>query len=130
MKTCSYCGANYGDESTECPVDHTPLNDPPATKTGEVAESGPAGQHTMRYEFVPFSPAEQHLDWVTLIRCDKLASADVVTSRLNAEGIEVFLPEETLMQSVGLNVAFGYVRVQVAPEDYDKARAILETAAA
>jgi hypothetical protein len=66
------------------------------------------------------------MDLVTLVRCRTLVAADMVVSRLRAAGIEAFLPDESLMQTVAWNVStYGYVRVQVSPKDYDSARNIL-----
>jgi len=63
---------------------------------------------------------------VTLVTCGTLVSADMVVCKLRAAGIAAFIPDEFLMQNVGFNVnTFGYVRVQVAPNDYDTAKAVL-----
>ena len=66
------------------------------------------------------------MDLVTLVRCRTLVAADKVVSRLRAARITAFLPDESLMQTVAWNVStYGYVRVQVSPEDYDSARNLL-----
>ncbi len=72
-------------------------------------------------------PAEdRQKDLVTLVSCRTLGEADMVVSRLRAEGIDAFLPDESLMQVVGWNFnTYGYVRVQIAPKDYDAARDLL-----
>jgi hypothetical protein len=45
---------------------------------------------------------------------------------LRAGGIEVFLPDESLMQMIGWNLnTYGYVRVQVAPGNFEAARDLL-----
>lgn len=55
--------------------------------------------------------------------CRTLAEADLIVSRLRAAGIEAFLPDECLMQTVAWNFnTYGYVRVQISPKDYDAAR--------
>jgi agmatine/peptidylarginine deiminase len=47
-------------------------------------------------------------------------------SWLRAAGITPFLPDERLMQAVGWNFnTYGYVRVQVAPKDYESAKELL-----
>ena len=123
MKKCSYCGAEYPDDVAQCPIDHAALSDP-SRKTAPPAKS-----HSVRpeYEFTPLSERDQQMDFVTLVRCGTLISADLVVSRLKAAGIEAFIPDEHLMQTIAFNLnTFGYVRVQVAPGDYDKARALLE----
>ncbi len=66
------------------------------------------------------------MDLVTLVRCGSLISADLIASRLRAEGIETFIPDQSLVQTMGYNLnAVGYVRVQVSPTDYDRARDII-----
>ena len=75
---------------------------------------------------MPLAEADRQKGWVTLARCRTLLAADMVASRLRAAGIEAFLPDEFLMQTVGWNVnTYGYVRVQVSPKDYVSARNIL-----
>ena len=65
-------------------------------------------------------------DWVTLVKCQNLAAADMIVSRLDAAGIPAFLPDETLMQIISWNVnTYGYVRVQVSPKDYEQAKDFL-----
>jgi hypothetical protein len=45
---------------------------------------------------------------------------------LRAAGIEAFIPDEFLMQAAAFNPnMIGYVRVQVAPKDYEAARDLL-----
>jgi putative signal transducing protein len=49
-----------------------------------------------------------------------------IATRLQAAGIETFLPDESLMQVIGWNLnTYGYVRVQIAPKDYDAAKDLL-----
>ena len=65
---------------------------------------------------------------VTLLSAQRLADADLLVSRLKAAGIEGFIPDEFLMQSVGFNLnTFGYVRVQVHRKDLEKAQELLST---
>ena len=121
MKKCSYCGAEYPDDAVMCAIDQTPLDRPSAPPPPEPKRAKPA-----EYDFVPLSEVNEHLDLVTLVQCGTLVAADQVVARLRAAGIETFLPDEFLMQSVGWNFnTFGYVRVQVAPKDYDAARNLL-----
>jgi hypothetical protein len=118
MKKCPYCGARYPDDAVVCATDQTPL-DPPN-------EPPPPERKEMEYDFVPLSEAEYRNDWVTLVRCRTLLAADAVAAMLRGVGIEVFLPDENLMQAAGFNFnTFGYVRVQVSPEDYVSARNLL-----
>jgi hypothetical protein len=124
MKKCSYCGAEYPDDAVTCAIDQTPLEHlsaptPPEPKRAEHSE--PA-----EYDFVPIAEVNENLDLVTLVQCGTLVAADQVVARLRAVGIETFLPDEFLMQSVGGGFnTFGYVRVQVAPKDYDTAKNLL-----
>ena len=124
MNQCSYCGAEYSDDVLECPIDHTPLVEPDvATPSGSPPPSGPARPD---YDFLPLSAAERQNDLVTLVRCGTLVAADLVVSRLQAAGIQAFIPDECLMQTIGFNLnTFGYVRVQVASQDYGAARELL-----
>ena len=123
MKTCPYCGAEYPDTATACSIDQTPLDVPPAaTASAVTTPDGPGAE----YEFTPLTEEQRQQDLVTLVRCGTLGAADMVASRLRAAGIEVFIPDENLMQSIGFNLnTFGYVRVQVNPEDYEAAKALL-----
>jgi hypothetical protein len=124
MNKCSYCGAEYSDDVLECPIDHTPLVEPDvATPPGSPSPSGPARPD---YDFPPLSSAERQKDLVTLVTCGTLVAADLVVSRLQAAGIQAFIPDECLMQTIGFNLnTFGYVRVQVASQDYGAARDLL-----
>ena len=119
MKTCPYCGAEYPDDAVKCAIDDTPFesaNEPPP----------PPVSNRPRYELAPLSPADRQLDWVTLVACRTLVEADLLVSQLEAAGIKTFLPDESLMQNVGWNLnTYGYVRVQIAPKDYDAARDLL-----
>lgn len=121
MKKCSYCGAEYPDDAVMCAIDQTPFERPSEPPPPEPKPAKPA-----EYDFVPLSEVNEHLDLVTLVQCGTLVAADQVVARLRAAGIETFLPDEFLMQSVGWNFnTFGYVRVQVAPKDYDSAKNLL-----
>lgn len=123
MRTCSYCGAEYPDDIFECPSDHTPL------VAAASSPETPATSDPQRplYEFAPLTPEDREKDFVTLMTCETLVIADMVASRLRAAGIETFIPDENLMQTIGFNLnTFGYVRIQIAPKDYEKAKEVLE----
>lgn len=123
MNRCSYCGAEYSDDVLKCPIDHTPLVEPSVAAAPDPPPSEPvrSGQG-----FASLSAADRQQDLVTLVTCGTLVAADLVVSRLQAAGIQAFIPDECLMQTIGFNLnTFGYVRVQVAPKDYDAATALL-----
>jgi hypothetical protein len=117
MKTCPYCGAEYPDDAVMCTIDHTPfeqLSKPPAPETKMV-----------EYRFRPLSPEDLKRDFVTLVSCANLPAADVIMGRLEAAGIEAFISDASATEVMsGIN-AFGYVRVQIAPKDYEDARELL-----
>jgi len=125
MKTCPYCGAKYPDDTIICAIDHTPLTPPPAalkTTAPPVPDSSPRPE----FELAPLTEDQMQMDLVTLVRCGTLMSADLIVSRLNAAGIEAFIPDQSVVQAMGFNLnAVGYVRVQVSPADYETARAIV-----
>ncbi len=124
MKTCSYCGAQYPDDQTECSIDRTSLIVPPSAPK-PVAMPTPE-LPGVDYVFPPLSPEQRLLDWVTLVNCRTLVEADLIASRLRAAGMESFIPDESLMQSIAFKLnTFGYVRLQVTPEDYDAAKLLL-----
>ena len=75
---------------------------------------------TAEYRFRPLSPEDSQRDFVTLVSCANLPAADVIVGRLQATGIEAFIPDDSAMQLLGSTLnAFGYVRVQIAPKDYE-----------
>jgi len=64
--------------------------------------------------------------WVVVRRCFRLAEAQVVRSILEAEGVEVLLPDEhTLGIESGAETALGGARVIVRAAELDRAREIL-----
>ena len=119
MKKCSYCGRENGDAAVycgECGTEFERASEPP----------GPETRKPPPYTFAPLSAADRQKDLVTLVTCGTLLAADIVAGRLRAAGIEAFIPDEFLMQAEALNPnTFGYVRVQVAPKDYEAARELL-----
>jgi len=117
MKKCSYCGAEYPDDAVMCAIDHTSFETP-----SEPSSPPPPELKQPEYDFAPLAEGDRQKDLVTLLACRTLGEADMVVSRLRAAKIEAFLPDESLMQTVGWNFnTFGYVRVQIAPKDYDAA---------
>ena len=90
----------------------------------DFAQSG--GESNPKYRIGPLSEEANGQRWVTLVSCGTVLEADMVRSQLEAAGIGTFLPDEQLMTAAawGLN-AYGYVRVQVEPADYEAARELL-----
>jgi hypothetical protein len=104
---CSECGTSEFKRPA-------PINSPPE-------KPGP------RFVFTPLSAAELENDWVTLLKCGTLFEADMVVSQLAGAGITALIPDQFLMQNAGFGLTYGFVRVQVAPKDYETARELLLT---
>jgi hypothetical protein len=124
MKACSYCGAEYPDDAVMCTIDHTPferLADP--TEVGVPTEREPKNPE---YRFSSISAEDMKKNFVTLLSCATLPEAGVIVGRLEAAGIEVFVPDESLMTVTGgCWTTFGSVRVQISPKDYEAAKELL-----
>ncbi len=118
MKKCSYCGAEYPDDASICTIDHTPFERPAEPKEPESKKP--------EYRFPPISAQDGEKDFVTLLSCATLPEASVIVGRLEAAGIEVFVPDESVTTVTGgCWATFGSVRVQIASKDYDAARELL-----
>lgn len=116
MKHCSYCGHENLDDAIHCCECGTL-----EFKAPEAAVSPP---HVMEF-FVP-SQEEMKNDFVTLMTCRTLAEADLIVCELRGAGITAVIPDEFLMQAICFNLnTYGYVRVQVAPKDYEAAKEVL-----
>ena len=67
---------------------------------------------------------QMHL--TTLVVCRTLAEADTIVSVLAGAGISTVIPDEYLMQAACWNLnTYGFVRVQIAPKDYENAAGLL-----
>ena len=120
MKTCPYCGAEYSDVTPCCVIDETPLSPPPPTTPATVANPVTTTAPPAEFEIPPLTDEQRQMDLVTLVRCGTLISADLIASRLRAAGIEAFIPDQSVVQTMGYNLnAVGFVRVQVSPENTD-----------
>lgn len=110
MKTCTYCGRENRDEATQCME---------------------CGTDQFNLEAMTQAPnVEGQKEWVTLTRCRNLVDADVLASQLRAAGINVFLPDEFVMQTFSIDSnGFGFARVQVAPEELEQAKEIMSSPA-
>ena len=79
-----------------------------------------------KYKIGTLDAAAAGQQWVTLVSCGTVVEADLVRSRLESEGVAVLIPDEHLMTNAGWGLnAYGYVRLQVSPKDYENARALL-----
>ncbi len=66
------------------------------------------------------------MDRVTVATFDFLPDAEIARGRLQAEGIDCALADEHLVQTDWLySIAVGGIKVQVAPEDAERALAVL-----
>jgi Zn finger protein HypA/HybF involved in hydrogenase expression len=111
MKKCTYCGRENEDSAAHCSRcfqdDRFESNDPAQTEVLDAQD-----------------------ELVTVTTCARLTDADLIASQLESAGIKTFIPDEHLMQSVGLDLnAFGYVRVQVWRKDFSNAKGLLSQAA-
>ena len=60
--------------------------------------------------------------FVTLRRCRTVDEANLLLTQLKSADIDAFLPDETLMSTLAWNAnGYGFVRVQVPTEQYDRA---------
>jgi len=119
MKRCDYCGRENESNTTHCRECGTEF------KVSHIAEPV-AEMPKPPFDFAPLAAEDLGRNLVTLVRCRTLWEADLIVSQLEAVGIISFIPDQFLMQAVCWNLnAYGYVRVQVSPSDYDAAREIL-----
>ena len=125
MKTCAYCGTLNVESAVACSGCGTDeFKQPDPAITPALAGTG------VPPEFIPVSEGESGHDWVTLLRCGTLIEADQIAGQLAAQGITSFIPDQFLMQAMSFYAsACGFVRVQVAPADYEAARELLATPA-
>jgi hypothetical protein len=110
----------------QCPIDHEALSPNPAAS---ASDSAPASRSQRdAFEFSTLTAEQKQQDLVTLVTCGTLLSADMVVCKLRAAGVEAFIPDKMVMQTVAFNFnTFGYVRVQVSPKDYNAAKAVLSS---
>jgi RNA polymerase subunit RPABC4/transcription elongation factor Spt4 len=103
MKECAYCGGKNEDDAVRCS----------GCGTDEFKTDAP----------VELPKLDEPEEFVTVFSCQRLTDADLIVGRLEAAGIETFVPDEFLMQTTGFNLnSYGYVRVQVHRKDYASAR--------
>src|SRR5260370_2984508 len=123
MKACAYCGRENDDEAVHWSGWGTEEFKTPAS---EIAPNTPPESIAPTWKFRDLTPEEMNMNFVTLITCGTLLEADMIAGRLGTAGIRAFIPDEFLSQAVSWNLnTYGYVRVQVAPKDYESAKAFL-----
>lgn len=68
------------------------------------------------------------MELTTIATFDNMPAAYIAKGRLEAEGIPCWLKDENLGQTDWLyNIAVGWIKLQVASHDAERARAILDT---
>ena len=127
MKHCAYCGKENDDDAVSCRECGTEefKEAPRADKPAESMTPEPEIVAT-KLEFMSLTPQEMQMDVVNLMRCRTLGEADLLVAQLEAAGIHAFIPDQFLMQNIGFNLnTYGYVRVQVSPNDFEAAKEVL-----
>jgi|SRR5579859_705327 len=123
MKACAYCGRENADEAVHCSGCGT---EEFKTSASEIAANTPPERIAPNWKFRELTPEDMKMNFVTLITCGTLLEADMIAGRLGTAGIPAFIPDEFLSQAVSWHLnTYGYGRVQVAPKDYESAKAFL-----
>lgn len=66
--------------------------------------------------------------WMVALSTYNIAEAQVVSGRLESEGIKSWIHQESVGKSMGIQIGpLGEIRVLVHPDDYDRAIAILDS---
>jgi hypothetical protein len=114
MKKCDCCGrvnSNEQEQCIECGCDRF--------KVTAVADTQVLKAARKPFLFRPLPAEEMEKSLVTVSTCRTLMDADMLLAELEGIGISAFIPDKYLMQEVGFNLGtYGFVRVQVAPNDY------------
>ena len=122
MKICAHCGRENGDEAGHCGECGTQEFKTPAVDVPDM----PPRSAPLKWEFSKLTPEDMKMDLVTLMVCRTLMEADMIVGVLGSADIPAFIPDEFLMQAVSWNLnTFGYVRVQVSPNDFESAKRVL-----
>ncbi len=68
------------------------------------------------------------MELITVATFDNMPAAHIAKGRLETEGIPCWLADENLGQTDWLyNIAVGWIKLQVAADQVDQARAILDS---
>jgi|SRR6185437_6339976 len=123
-QVCEWCGLENVPGAVHCRECGTLLKSHNAEAPEMVPPSADPGP--TRWNFRKLTSDEMKLDLVTLVSCRSIVEADLVVTQLGSAGIFAFIPDEFLAQAMAWNMnAFGYVRVQVSPKDYERAKTFL-----
>ena len=131
VKRCAYCGKENIDEAVrccECGTDafksaEDPVAQAPAQKADPHREQSIPGWLMEKVGIL--SAEEMQKQFVTVTTCRTLPEADMIVSDLEGAGITAFVPDQFAIQNFSFANTLGYVRVQVAPSDFEAARELL-----
>jgi hypothetical protein len=121
MKRCSYCGAEYPDEMSACPIDHESLESPASAAYQKKEEKQKEGG----YDIPPLAEADKTRDWVMILYPHSEFEANIVLNRLQIVGIRARFDDVVgggWLGTVRMRV------IQVRVKDYDRARELLNGA--
>lgn len=110
MKTCSYCGRENEDAVSFCSGCGQSFSAPPAPLESKV------DPRLVDPALAPVAVATFH----------SLTEAELLLSRLQAAGIEAYIPEEYTSDVFSGVIPFELVTVRVAAKDYEDAKAVVE----
>ena len=100
MKHCSYCGAEYSDDLTECPIDHEPM-----VEQSVVPKPQSADQQQEKYDIRFLPSTETDKDYVTILTPKSRLEADIILGRLQAYGFRVRFYDSVIGGWIGQNTA-------------------------
>lgn len=118
MKRCLYCGAEYPDDVSECPIDHEAVVDP-AASTSQQAKVQSEGS----YEILPLRATAHSDEWVPILMPRDSFEGNIIVGRLTASGIPARLFRAVL--GGGWTATISESHVQVHARDYSAARELL-----
>ena len=120
MKPCAYCGRENLEDATRCCDCGTVEWNMSALKVSLTIKP----PYVFPQRELTREQMQMHL--TTLVVCRTLAEADTIVSVLAGAGISAVIPDEYLMQAACWNLnTYGFVRVQIAPKDYENAAGLL-----
>ena len=120
MRYCSYCGAEYSDESVECPIDHNRL-----VARSISTSPQPPDPNAVKRDIPLLPPAETKDGWVTILTTRSSLESNIVIGRLRASRIQARPYNSDIGQLFWRD---RMIFVQVRSEDYNAARDLLNEA--